>query len=250
MLCVLLGLALGLVAGSLQPVTYTAQGQLLAAGTSVNAAAVPSFAQAGQSLAQTYSRVFASDAVQQKLRAAGLDSGTESVTASPMAGTSVVLIEGKARSAATAEHLVDAGLSALQSTVADLLDNSGQLTRTRAVLKTAYAQQVKAQTALDELNRKKEPEASKAYQDAVADLGSAQATVAATKGLIASQIADSVQANGLSRLSSGAVNSSTSTQRLQFWGAIGLVAGLALWLLTAVLRSRSFRRPNPPDPAP
>ena len=60
---VVLGALAGGAWGYATPVTYVAQAQVIAGATSVSAAAVPSFAQAGQSLAETYSRVFSSDAV-------------------------------------------------------------------------------------------------------------------------------------------------------------------------------------------
>lgn len=238
----LLFLAGGVAVGYVSPVTYTAQGQMLAAGTSVSAAAVPSFAQAGQSLAQTYSRVFSGDLVQRKLLAAGVDPRTESVTASPIAASSVILIEAQAPTPRAAQHAADAGVAALQSAVSTMLDNSSSLASTRQILENAYKAEVKAQTALDALNRKKQPEGSAAYQQATADLGIAKTTVQAANEMLTSQVSASVQANGVAPLSSAVVTASTSTKRYQTWGVIGLITGLAVWLALALLRSLPPRR--------
>jgi hypothetical protein len=241
-LLVLLGLVAGLGVAYLSPVTYTAQGQMLAGATSVNAAAVPSFTQAGQSLAQTYSRVFSGDQVQRAMVAHGYDPATESVTASPIAGSSVILVEAEAPTARAASRAVDAGIDALASTVSALLDNSTAVTATRTTLQTAYRQQLQAQASIDALERKRARTTSTDYEQATADLGAAQATVAAARQLLADQVAASVQSNGARRLTSAHVTSSTSTQRYELRGAIGLIAGFVVWLLIALLRSRPLRR--------
>jgi hypothetical protein len=240
--CVVLGLGVGLGVGHGSPVTYTAQGQLLAGATSVSAAAVPSFAQAGQSLAQTYSRVFAGDLVRKRMTAGGFDARTETASASPVAGSSVILVETTAPTPAAAVRAADTGISALASTVSALLDNSDSITATRATLRTAYEQQAEAESVRNELEKDKVKPTAAAYEKATADLGTAQATVGAARQLLADQVGASVAANGVQPLTSASVTSSTSSQRYQLWGSIGLIGGLVLWLLIALLRSRSLRR--------
>jgi hypothetical protein len=241
-----LGLGVGVGVGYRSPVTYTAQGQLLAGATSVSAAAVPSFAQAGQSLAQTYSRVFAGDLVRKRMTAGGFDASTETATASPIAGSSVILVETEAPTPAAAVRAADAGISALTNTVSALLDNSASIAATRATLRTAYEQQAEAESVRNQLEKDRVKPTASAYEKATADLGAAQATVGAARQLLADQVTASVAANGVQPLTSARVTSSTSTQRYQLWGSMGLIGGLVLWLVIALVRSRPLRRePSP-----
>ncbi|GAA4753107.1 hypothetical protein GCM10025783_27490 [Amnibacterium soli] len=240
-LCVLLFTAAGLGAGALSPVTYTAQGQMIAGATSVNAAAVPSFTQAGQALAQTYSRVFSGDEVQKKLVAGGFDRAEDTATASPLASSSVILIESTAPSREAALRAADTGIDALSSTVSTLLDNSTSIVKSGDSLRAAYVEQAQAQAAIDQLDKNDEPRTSRDYETATARLGAAQATVSAARQLLSDQVGNSVQSNGVRRLTSAHVTSSTSTQRFQLWGALGLVAGIVVWSVAAFLRSRPRR---------
>lgn len=244
-LCVILFVGAGLVIAYFAPVTYTAQGQMLAAGTSVNAAAVPSFTQAGQSLAQTYSRVFSGDEVQGRLKAQGFDGTTETVAASPIANSSVILIEATAPTERDAVRLADDGIAALDKTVSGLLDNSSLIADTRANMLTAYKGQAEAKAKIDQLDKRKTDKNSTVYGDAIAALSEAQANATATQQLLQAQISDSVQANGVAPLASGQITGSNSRQRFQLWGASGLVAGVLVWLLVALVRSGRLRRSAP-----
>jgi uncharacterized protein involved in exopolysaccharide biosynthesis len=244
-LCVLLFVAAGLVVGWRSPVTYTAQGQMIAGATSVNAAAVPSFTQAGQALAQTYSRVFSGDEVRRALAKGGFDRAKDTVTASPLASSSVLLIESTAPTPEAALRATDTGIDALASTVSTLLNNSTSIVQSGDALRAAYVEQARAQAVIDGLDKKDEPKTSTAYEQATARLGSAQATVSASRQLLTEQVGNSVQSNGVRRLTSAHLTSSTSSQRFQLWGAIGLVAGIVVWSLIAFVRSRP-RRAAPP----
>jgi uncharacterized protein involved in exopolysaccharide biosynthesis len=243
-LCVLLFLAAGLLVAWRSPVTYTAQGQMIAGATSVNAAAVPSFTQAGQALAQTYSRVFSGDEVQRRLAGAGFDRAEDTATASPLASSSVILIESTAPSREAALRATDAGIDALAGTVSSLLDNRASIVRSGDALRAAYVEQAQAQAAIDRLDDKRAAESSPAYEAATARLGAAQATVSAARQLLTDQVGNSVQSNGVRRLTSAHLTSSTSTQRFQLWGALGLVAGVVVWSVLAFVRSRPRRRPR------
>ena len=239
---ILLFVAAGLALGYLSPVTYTAQAQMLAAGTSVDAAAVPSFTQAGQSLAQTYSRVFSGDSVQQALLKKGYDPSTETVTASPVAATSVVLIEATAPAPAVAARLANNAVAALQTTVSSLLDNSRAVERTRSQMEDALVQVAEANAAIKSLDRRKADQNSASYGQASADLSTAQANADALRSLLTEQISGSVAANGIAPLTSGGVTGSNSRQRFQLWGAVGLVTGISVWLVIALIRSARLQR--------
>ena len=241
-LLVLLFVAGGLTIGFLSPVTYTAQAQMLAAGTSVDAAAVPSFTQAGQSLAQTYSRVFSGDSVQKDLLKRGYDPSTETVTASPVAATSVVLIEATGPTPADATRLADNAVSALQTTVNGLLDNSAAVDKTQGQIETALTEVAEANSTIKSLDRRRVDQNSAAYGEASARLSTAQAKADALRTLLTQQISGSVAANGIAPLASAGVTESNSRQRFQLWGAVGLVAGIAVWLVIALVRSARLQR--------
>ncbi len=239
---ILLFVAGGLTVGALSPVTYTAQAQMLAAGTSVDAAAVPSFTQAGQSLAQTYSRVFSGDSVQRALLKTGFNPADETVSASPIAATSVVLIEATGPSPAAATRLANDSVSALQTTVNALLDNSSAVDRTKSQIEAALTEVADANSTIKSLDRREVDQNSAAYGEASARLSTAQANADALKTLLTDQISGSVAANGIAPLSSAAVTESNSRQRFQLWGAVGLVAGIGVWLVISLIRSARLQR--------
>lgn len=239
-----------LVWASLVPVQHVAHAQVIAGATSVNAAAVPSFTEAGKSLAETYSRVFEGDAVRAALADAVGDSRVD-VAASPIAGSSVILIEATAPTAQEAVRAADAGVDALVAVVAQLLDNQPAVDAATADLAEAHARLSAAESALEAAQST--DGAPDVLAAASAEVVSARAAVDAYNGLLTDVISDSVQSNGVQRLVSAEVVSDTVLQRFQLRAAIGLVvgtvlaAGLAYALTLAESRRRSGHRRDPDE---
>jgi hypothetical protein len=236
--CVLVGLTVGLGAGAAVPVKYTAQARLIAGATSVAAAAVPSYAQAGISLAETYSRVFESDGVQRVLHTRFGD-GKLAITASPVAGSSVVLIEASASDPATATRLADAGTDALVQVVTALLNNDRNVKQATASLNDGYARLNAAQATLASLQRDRLPATDSGLIKAQADVQTAQTAVSAYAAQLSNEVENTAASNGIQRLASATITSDTGLQRFELYGVIGIFLGIGVGVVLAyVLESR------------
>ena len=231
-ICVVVGLAVGLVIGAVVPVKYTAQARLIAGATSVTAAAVPSYAQAGISLAETYSRVFDSDAVQKVLHSRFGD-GKLDIKASPIADSSVVLIEATAADPATATQLADTGVDALVQVVTGLLDNDRNVRQATASLNDVYTQLNTAQATLSRLQRERVPANDPGLIKAQADVQTAQTAVSAYATQLSTEVGNTAASNGIQRLASGYITSDTGVQRFELYGVIGLFLGIGAGVVLA-----------------
>ncbi len=231
-------LALCTLAGLLWPFTvpvrYVAQAQLIAGANSVDAGGVAVSTSAGQSLAETYSRVFSGDQVREILRER-VGNERPDVTASPIPGSSIILIEARGASEAEAIQIADASVDALVTVVSDLLNNDEAVAAATARLTQAY---VDLATAEDAAGGADDDDVTGALS-ARAEVASAQSAVEAYDALLTDLIQNSVQSNGVRRLASAQVTSDTSTQRFQLGGAIGLVLGAALGSGAAYARALS-----------
>ena len=243
-LVAVVGLVLGLIAGAILPVRYTAQAQVIAGATSVNAAAVPSFAEAGRSLAETYSRVFLSDGVRTVLAERFNGQVPGDVSASPIAGSSVILIEATSTTEENATALADAGVDALVTVIAGLLDNAEAVDLARSNLDEAFVSLGTAQAELDVALDVGGPASTRAIE-AAAGVQTAQTAVDAYAAELNSAIGDSSQANGVQRLVSASPTSDNFLQRFELYGAGGLLIGVLAGSAFAVVRH--FRRVGAAD---
>ena len=227
--------AAGLLWPMTMPVRYVAQAQLIAGANSVDSGGVAASTSAGQSLAETYSRVFSGDAVREILRERVGDDRPD-VTASPIPGSSIILIEARGGSEDEAIQIADASVDALTTGVADLLNNDEAVAAATARLTAAYVDLATAEAAAGAPAGEDEEPAS---LSARAEVASAQSAVEAYDALLTDLIQDSVQGNGVRRLASAQITSDTNLQRFELGGAIGLVLGALLGSGVAYARALS-----------
>ncbi|WFG44939.1 hypothetical protein [Pseudonocardia alni] len=232
LLCLVVGASVGL----LLPMRYTAQAKLIAGTTSVDIAAVPAYAEAGKSLAETYSRIFLGDAVRDTIREAGKsevtvggngiswaepDGDSVSVGASPIAGSSLVMIEANAGTEATAEAAADLAAGALVRTVE-------QVTTTEEARRQAESDLSRALAALAERERLSNGDAG-----STAELQAARAAADAHRDSLDAVIQNATRANSLDLLASAGITSSNLTVRPQWTGLLGAALGAGLVLALA-----------------
>ena len=233
----------GVVWASTVPVRYVAEAQVIAGATSVTAAAVPSFAEAGNQLAETYSRVFAGDGVQSALEEA-VDEESVELTASPIPGSSIIVIEARGASAEAATTAADAGVDALVSVVTSLLDNDADVQAATVDLNEANVRLGAAESAL--ASAVEAEAAPETIASARAEVESARGLVEAYDALLSQVVVDSRASNGAERLASAEITSDTSRQRFELRVTasfiIGCVLGLVLAYAAAVSGARRPRR--------
>ena len=107
------------------PTTYTAEARLLVGRVDTDARSVPGYAQATEDLAAVYARVVPTDVVLTPVATATgtpIDAVSRSLSASPIAGSSMIRIEAKASSPDQARQLTQAASTALTAYVHGLND--------------------------------------------------------------------------------------------------------------------------------
>lgn len=152
-LVAVIGLLVGTAVGYKHPATYTADAQLIVGRVSSLAEdQIPGLAVAEQQLASDYARLATSSNVIAATEAnLGASSLPGTLSASPIAESSVIDVQATASSAAEALKLADAGAKALQSDVVQVTnDSQAQLAPIMAAFEKAdtAAQQATAQTNL------------------------------------------------------------------------------------------------------
>jgi capsular polysaccharide biosynthesis protein len=234
-------LLIGMVAAVLLPLKYTAHAQVIAGQIGVSAAGVPSYAVAAQSLAQSFSRVFDGDAVQQRIKdELGTTTAAKvSVDATPVPSTSVILIEAVASTSEDAINAADAGALALTEAVARLLDvrdelelstarfsdASSRLSSAEAALRAAEVELAASQDGADEASL---AQAQQAVNDQTAAVATARAEVAAYQAAISDAARNTEAANAVQPLASARVVSDNESQRFQLLGITSLIIGAVL----------------------
>ncbi len=271
---ILLVTLLSLLGAALTPRKFTAQAQVIAGQIGVSAAAVPSYAVAAESLAQTFSRVFDGDAVQQRIAdELGPDTiAAISIDASPVPATSVILVEAVGPSSDAAVAAADAGARALTEEVSRLLDASDVLKETAERFAAASRRLTTAQAAFDAAQADLESargaqvidEAQQRVAEQSAAVSTAQAEVDAYQAALTDAAGNTDAANAVQPLASARLVDDNGIQRFQLWGVTGLVIGGGLGLgvgyaveLRQALRderavgpSRRRRRTNAALPTP
>jgi exonuclease VII small subunit len=254
----LLVLALCLLGGFLYPREFTAQSQVIAGQVGVAAAAVPAYAVAGESLAQTFSRVFSGDAVQTRI---AQDLGPDeykrvSLSASPIPGTSIILLEAKASTSRGAQQAADVAATVLTDEVRSLLSSADALEETSRRFAEASQRLLRAQSDLDQAKAQLEAAASRSddastttAQGLVAERMAAAAVAQAEVDALQSDINDGASsaepANAVQLLASGQVVDDNNLRRFQVLGLTGLLLGsVAASLIAYTL----FQRGKPVSP--
>ena len=145
-LMAIVGLLAGLAVGYEHPVTYSAQVQLIVGRTADLAEdQVPGLAQAVQGLAADYARLISSSTVISATEAnLGRSSLPGTLTASPVAQSSVIDVSASAPTKANALNLADAGAAALTKVVTQVTND------TQAQLSPIMAAFTKADTAYEQ----------------------------------------------------------------------------------------------------
>jgi hypothetical protein len=265
-LAAVVGLIVGLGVGYKHPATYTADAQLIVGRVSSLAEdQIPGLAVAEQSLASDYARLMTSSNV---LSAATANLGTSylpgTLSASPIAQSSIVDVQATASSEAEALKLANAGAKALESDVVQVTnDSQSQLSPIMAAFQKAdsAAQQATAQanllqhqlnSFLGELGNHPVTPSVKRYEDYLNAQISAAQTRADTDHLEAGNYSNEyysavpplqaqeemVQPLGLAEYNGS--DRKSYTEAAAFLGAVGgLVVGLAT---AAWLDSRRGRR--------
>jgi hypothetical protein len=149
---ILLFLVPGILLGLTRTPTYTSDARLLLAGFDVQSAALPGFVEASRTLADTYARLVDTDAVVQPVAKALSLPRTDVVghiSASSIADSAIIRIEGRASSKEDAARFASAAATALSSYVRDLGGQGDQLqAEYRAAVKT-FADATARKEALD-----------------------------------------------------------------------------------------------------
>jgi hypothetical protein len=152
-LAVVIGLLVGTAVGYKHPATYTADAQLIVGRVSSLAEdQIPGLAVAEQALASDYARLMTSSNVISATEAnLGVSSLPGTVSASPIAQSSIIDVQATAPSAAEALNVANAGAKALESDVVQVTnDSQAQLAPIMAAFQKAdsAAQQATAQANL------------------------------------------------------------------------------------------------------
>lgn len=230
--------------------TYTAEARLIVGGLDVSTRSVPGFAEASESLAQTYSRSVTADAVVRPVaRRLGISPGE---ARSRLAGTglpdsAVLRVQATGPDAKSAVRLANAGARGLIAYVDRLRPETDQTDTLLRDYKQAALSLSRAETRLELLR----PlvlggggeDIRRQFEEATVDVDTARLRMRTIGDLYSLRRQTSQETDLLSvlNLASGASSDrSSSAQRLLFvGGAAGLAIGLAL---AAALDARRRRR--------
>ncbi len=265
-ICALIGLLVGTAVGYKHPATYTADAQLIVGrASSLAQDEIPGLAVAEQQLASDYARLATSSnviaAAEANLHATTLP-GT--LSASPIALSSIVDIQATASSETEALKLADAGATALQSVVTEVTnDNQSQLApivnsfqKADAAYEQATAQynllQHQLNTFLGELGNHPLTPAGKKYEDYLNSEIAAELTKADTYKLESGNYSNQyyaavpplqVQQQMVQRIGLATYSGSNRKSYTEAAGLLGAVGGLVVGLAAAAwLDSRRGRR--------
>lgn len=141
--------ALALVVALLRPATYTAETRLTVGRIDVSTQAAPGVVSASQSLAGAYSRAISADQVGERIERELGDIGTpsDSLGASPVPDSPIIVVESKASSAEGAIELANVGSQALIGYINDFNSNIGTSESLLNEYKDAQADVVRLETA-------------------------------------------------------------------------------------------------------
>ena len=141
--------ALALVVALLRPATYTAETRLTVGRIDVSTQAAPGVVSASQSLAGAYSRAISADQVGERIERELGDIGTpsDSLGASPVPDSPIIVVEAKASSAEGAIELANVGSQALIGYINDFNSNIGTSESLLNEYKDAQADVVRLEAA-------------------------------------------------------------------------------------------------------
>lgn len=258
LLLVVLGTALGVVAASEKPTTYTAETRMAVGGADIKAQAVPGFALASSEIAANYARFVSIGPVRTALTPAQR-SALATVTASPLPDSNVIRIEATASDSATAVKAASVAATALESQVAKaVIDETpaaalADFTAIAQQVATAQQQQADLEALVSSLRAAAVEEGettSAALTRASGQLASVSArvyTLQAQQNALGVKYQNLVNApasqSQLDIVSPAAASFDDSRSKLQRYGLAGLVLGFLLALvLTTLLERRAARR--------
>lgn len=244
------GGAAGAGFASLQPTTYTGESRVTVGSESLDARVVAGYSIAANQLASDISRYVNDQQAQSSLEPLLGDAAADvsSVAASPIASSSVIRIEVQASSA-------DAAADGAQAIAQQLTDQvnavSGETAETLLQQYTDLSNQVAAaQQASDDAKGNlasltgagaAQPELD-AARGAVTQTGAALSVLEVQQQALGSRYRNAVTstpaAAGLRIVKDGALSTDDSSSRMQQYGLAGVVGGVLIALLVAVLLDR------------
>ena len=259
------GLALGVLAAQRKATTYTGEAKVAVGSQSLSAQEIGGFEVAVEQLASDYARYVSTatmtPAIQKALKTRAAQ-GT-GVRASPIAGSSVIVVETSATTAVAAKDSAATVAATLVSVVNASIQSSDPAD-TLSAYTALTARVVQARTAVNAAQATFNKATGSDIASATAALAS---TTAAFNGLEIQQaalgakyqslITDGTSENSLHTVLGAGVSGDDKRSAEERYGLAGLVAGflLAICLATAFDRRRARKprqhiRPSSPEPGP
>jgi hypothetical protein len=257
------GGAAGAGFATLQPTTYTGEARVTVGSESLDARVVAGYSIAATQLASDISRYVNDQQAQSSLEPLLGDAAADvsSVAASPIADSSVIRIEVQASSASAASD----GAQAIAQQLTDQVNAvSGETADTLLQQYTDLSNQVAgAQQAADDAKANfasltgagEDQAALDAARGAVVQTGSALSVLQVQQQALGTRYRNAVTstpaAAGLRIVQNGAVSGDDTSSRLQKYGLAGVVGGILLALIAAVVldRRRASRARLAADPS-
>ncbi|MEJ5887584.1 hypothetical protein WDZ16_03835 [Pseudokineococcus marinus] len=249
------GALTGAALGAATPASFTSESRVAVGSNDLLALSVPGYAYAaGQLAASTARYVDNSQALGALEPVLGEDAAeVEDVSASPIPESNIIRVEVTAATsdvatratAAVTDYLLEQSSRVNTSSDADELlgqyaDLSREVAQTRAERDSLSASIQSAPATAPP---------SPDVQAQLVDLEAQLAVLSARQGALEARYQDAVTSDDLSyqlvTVAEAAPSFDTSTTQVQRYGLVGLVAGLLLGLLAAVLLDRARRRPRP-----
>jgi len=228
--------------------TFTAETRLGVGRLDVSSQAIPGVVSAYQSLAATYSRLVNADGVVEPVAVrVGLpaEQVADAVEASPIPESSIIRLEARATEPDLAVRMANLTGVVLTRYVENLNqagDSDALLTRFRAAAaELAGAQQTRDAAQSNETSSPSE-ESRQALSEATAEYEVASIRFSTIRDRISQEAEGRATTNAISTLNVATDAASDRDSALQRLVLMGILAGLALGTLLAIVRERSKRR--------
>ncbi|WP_432508827.1 YveK family protein [Kineococcus auxinigenes] len=253
---VLVGIGAGVGAAYTTPTVYTGEARVAVGSQSLDARVVAGYSEAIAQLASDVSRYVNDRQAQSDLEPVlgDLAGDVERVSASPIAGSSVILVEVDAESAAAAtrgaqtvaQQLVDEVNSTTAAGPAELLQQYTDITNQVAAAQQAASMAEGALSAAVAAGRSQAQidAARAAAEQSAAALDVLEVQQEALSAQYRNAVTNTPSASGLSIVQEAEVSRTNASSKLQRYGLIGAALGFFAALLIAVLLERRRAESN------
>jgi uncharacterized protein involved in exopolysaccharide biosynthesis len=246
-ICALVLCGAGVLVGFTRDPTYTASSELLVGNLSIgDPSAIPGAVGAAQALAGVYARLLDANDVQHDIAAKTAGDEPVSISASPVIESPLIEITAMSKSEDAAIGAANAAGGSLSAYVNDLRSPGGQTTQ---IVKQYREAQLRYQEKLEAFNQLKAQSGPNPTESEQQQINEASADVQAAKLKRASIAAlysrgQNIKASqpNLDLYERAFVASNDRGSKMQFAGALGLVAGLLLGAALATFRANRWER--------